>query len=66
MIIVLKKIQNNITKKLMSNKQTMRQKMKKFLNWYKEDTPVLAMSNKQMVWFAIISLIAAIIKIKTL
>jgi hypothetical protein len=50
----------------MSNKQTMRQKMKKFLNWYKEDTPVLAMSNKQMVWFAIISLIAAIIKIKTL
>ena len=50
----------------MSNKKTMRQQMRKFLNWYEEDTPALAFSPKQMVWFAIFVLVAIIIKIKTL
>ena len=37
--------------------------MSKFLNWYKEDTPAGAISNKQIFWFTVISFTAVIISI---
>ena len=37
--------------------------MRKFLNWYREDTPAGAMSNNQIFWFAVISFTAVIISI---
>ena len=37
--------------------------MSNFLNWYKEDPPAGAMSNKQIFWFAVISNTAVIISI---
>jgi hypothetical protein len=37
--------------------------MSKFLNWYKQDEPAGAFSNKQIFWFVLISFTAVIIKI---
>lgn len=37
--------------------------MSEFFNWYKEDAPRGAMSNKQIFWFAVISWTAIIISI---
>ena len=35
----------------------------RILNWYKEDSPIGAMSNKQIFWFAFISFTVVIISI---
>lgn len=37
--------------------------MRHFINWYKEDEPAGALSNKQIFWFLLISFTAVIISI---
>ena len=37
--------------------------MKRFINWLNEDTPTLAVSNKQIVWFTIGLVLGTVIKI---